>query len=137
MRKTLLIIISLLLIGALATGIYLWNKPHKNLQKATADITITAPELMAAFNEDETAANAKYLDKVVAVTGKVRESVTSGDVTIISLEAEDELGAVTCELDRFRKQDAISVSAGEQITVKGLCSGKTIDVVLVQCVVTK
>lgn len=107
------------------------------MQRATADLTLTAPELMAAFNTDETAANAKYLDKVVAVSGKVIEATTNGEATVVSLEAEDALGAISCELDRFSKQNRMTFSPGEQITLKGMCTGKTMDVVLVQCVVVE
>jgi hypothetical protein len=134
MRRIILIAIAVIGIVGVATAIYLWNKPHKNMQRATADITLTAPELMAAFNEDETTANAKYLDKVVAVTGKVIEATTNGEATVVSLEAADDFGAISCELDRFSKQNRTTFSPGEQITLKGMCSGKTIDVVLVQCV---
>jgi hypothetical protein len=137
MRRTILIIIGVIAVIGLAAGIYLWNKPHKNMQRATADITLTAPELMAAFNEDETTANAKYLDKVVAVSGKVIEASTNGEATVVSLEAADDLGAISCELDRFSKQNRTTFTPGEQITLKGICSGKTIDVVLVQCVLVE
>lgn len=137
MRRNILIIILLVVLGSVATGFYFWYMPHQNMQRATADLTVSAPELMTAFNNDESAANAKYLDKVVAVSGKLREAASSGDVTIVSLEAEDEMGAVTCELDRFSKQKRTSFTPGEQLTLKGICSGKTIDVVLVQCVVVE
>lgn len=137
MKRTILIIIGVVVLAGLATGTYLWNKPHKNMQRATADITLSAPELMAAFNADENAANAKYLDKVVAVTGKVIDAATSGEATVVSLEAADDFGAISCELDRFSKQNRTTFTLGEQITLKGICSGKTIDVVLVQCVLVK
>lgn len=137
MRRIILIIIALVIIGGAAIGTYLWFKPHKNMQRATADITLTAPELMAAFNNDEAAANAKYLDKVVAVSGKVKEATTNDGVTVVSLEADDDFGAVSCELDRFSDQKRTTFAPGEQLTLKGMCSGKTIDVVLVQCVLVE
>lgn len=134
MRKIIIIIIvSVAVIGA-AIGIYQWNKPHQNMQRAKADLSITANELMAAFNNDENAANAKYMNKVIAVTGKVVEATTSGEATVVSLATEDDFGAIACELDRFSKHARTTFSPGEEITLKGICSGKTIDVVLVQCV---
>ncbi|MFN7118494.1 MAG: OB-fold protein [Saprospiraceae bacterium] len=137
MRKNIIILIALIAVLGLAIGIYQYNKPHKNMQRATADLTITAPELMAAFNSDENAANAKYLDKVVAVSGKVLAVNTNEGVTVVSLDAADDLGAISCELDRFSKQNRTNFSPGEQLTIKGICSGKTIDVVLVQCVLVE
>ena len=136
MRRIIFIGIAIVAIGGLATAIYLYNKPHKNMQRATADMAITAPELMAAFKNDEAAANTKYNDKVIVVTGKVAEATTNGEATVVSLEAEDDFGAVSCELDRFSEQNRTTFAPGEQITLKGLCAGNNgIDVVLVQAVV--
>lgn len=137
MRRIILIAVGTIVVISAGIGIYLWNKPHKNMQRAEADMSITAPELMAAFNEDETAANATYLDKVVAVTGTVTEATTNDGVTLVSLETNDDFGAISCELDRFSEHNRTTFTPGEQITLKGLCSGKTIDVVLVQCVLVE
>lgn len=137
MRRTIFIIIAALVVIGLATGIYMWNKPHKNMQRASADLTISAPDLMTAFNEDETAANAKYLDKVIAVKGKVLETNTNGEVTTVSLLTNDDFGAISCELDQMSKQSRTAFAAGEEITLKGICAGKTIDVVLVRCVLVE
>lgn len=137
MRKIILILVGIVIIIGVAGGIYLWNKPHKNMQRAAADITITAAELMNAYNNDEAAANAKYLEKVIAVTGKVVEATTNDGVTMVSLETDDDFGAISCEFDRFSEHKRTTFSPGEQITLKGLCSGKTIDVVLVQCVLVE
>jgi DNA/RNA endonuclease YhcR with UshA esterase domain len=137
MRRNIFIIIAILMVGGVATGIYLWNKPHQNMQRATADLTLTAAELMAAFNTDENAANTKYLDKVVAVTGKVATATTTEGTTVVSLEANDDFGVVSCELDKLSKHKRTTFSQGEEVTLKGVCVGKTLDVVLVRCVLTE
>ncbi len=138
MRKIIFTIIGIISIGALATGIYLWNKPHKNMQRAAADLTIAAADLMAAFKNDENAANARYLDKVVAVSGKVSETTTDGSVTVVSLDAADDFGSITCELDQLSQQNRTDFSPGESITLKGVCAGNNgIDVVLVRCVLVE
>lgn len=121
-------------VGA-GVGVYLWNKPHKNMARAKADLTVTAVELMADFNTDETAANAKYLDKVIAVSGQVQSVNEQNGVTTIILEAEDEMAAIMCELDTLTPTGRTDFAPGETITVKGICAGKTIDIVLVRCVV--
>ncbi|MDX1940201.1 MAG: hypothetical protein SFU99_06585 [Saprospiraceae bacterium] len=137
MRKFFLTAIAVLVIIGLATGIYMWNKPHINMQRASADLAVSASDLMAAFNEDESAANAKYRDKVVAVKGKVLETNTNGGVTIVSMLTNDDFGAISCELDQRSKQKRTEFSAGEEIVLKGICVGKTIDVVMVRCVLVE
>ncbi len=137
MRRIIIILIAIIAVIGAAIGIYQWNKPHQNMQRASADLTVTADELMAAFNNDENAANATYLNKVVAVTGKVLEATVSGEATVVSLATSDDFGAISCELDRFSTHARTTFSPGEAITLKGICSGKTIDVVLVQCVLVE
>jgi UDP-N-acetylmuramyl pentapeptide synthase len=68
MKKLVLFGIVALVIG-LGVAYYLWNKPHRDIAAEDAAFALTADELFDAFEADETAANAKYLDKVVAVTG--------------------------------------------------------------------
>lgn len=137
MRRNIFIIIGLVIMIGAATGIYLWNKPHQNIQKATADLTVEAPALMADFNTDETTANARYLDKVVSVTGKVQTVNSGNGSTLISLEANDDLGVISCELDPAVQHPRTNFSPGEQLTLKGVCAGKMMDVVLTRCVIVE
>lgn len=134
MRRTILIIVAVIIVIGAGTGTYLWFKPHKNMQRAKADITMAATDLMSDFTNDENAANARYLDKVVAVRGKVREVNENNGVKTISLESGDDFGAIACELDNLSKQPDINFAPGDEVTLKGICAGKTIDVVLVRCV---
>lgn len=134
MRRIILIIIAVAAVIGVSVGIYLWNKPHKNMERAQADVVISATELMADFNEDEAAANTKYLDKVIAVKGTIMGVNESNGVTTISLETNDDFGAVACELDNLTEQTHTGFEPGAEVTFKGLCTGKLIDVVLVRCV---
>jgi hypothetical protein len=135
MRKILLIG-GVLAIGAAVVAYLIYNKPHQNMDKATADIQITASELLSAFESDESAANAKFLDKIVAVTGEVREtSTTEEGVTTIVLDTGSAMSGIVCELDTLTEHPKTDFQPGETITVKGVCTGMLMDVVLVRCVV--
>lgn len=127
-------VLLLALVGA-AVGYYLWNKPHQNMEKAAADISIEASELFAAFDTDETAANKEYLDKVIQISGTVRSSSYNeeGDVKV-TLDSRDEMFGVICELDELSEHERTRFDPGEKITMKGKCTGKLMDVVLVRCV---
>src|SRR5690606_39130579 len=98
MKRILYFLLALACLGG-AIGYYLWNKPHENMQTAQADMAIDAATLFNEFNTDEAAANAKYLDKTVAVSGKVKETTKTDDGTVkVSLDTGSEFG-VLCELD--------------------------------------
>ena len=135
MRKILLIA-GFLVIGLGIVAYLIYNKPHQNMQKAEADMKVNAEELFSAFASDETAANEKYLDKVLAVTGEVKSVNTSEEGTVtITLNAGSEMFGVTCELDALSEHAKTDFQPGETITVKGICTGMLMDVVLVRCVV--
>lgn len=124
----------LALIGA-GIGVYLWNKPHENMDRAKTDVQISASELFTAFAENEAQANETYLDKVIAVTGKVREVSNSPEgITKVTLDSGDEMFGVICQLDELSDHQRTDFQPGEAVTFKGKCTGMLMDVVLVRCV---
>lgn len=134
MKKIFLYLLLLALLGA-AVGYYLWNKPHQNIQAASVDANVTAAQLFAAFEQDEAKANEKYLDKIIQVSGRIADSSTGTEGQIkITLESDDPLFGVICELDPLSEHKRTSFLPGETILLKGKCTGKLMDVVLVRCV---
>ncbi len=131
------ILIALLFIGLVAAGygIYLYNKKPADVRKESATFELTATALLEEFNRDETAANTKYLDKVIAVKGTIADikiDTATGQATVI-LDSGDPMAAVTCsfydeELDAVKK-----LAIGAEVIIKGRCTGKLMDVVLNKC----
>ena len=135
MKKILLVLLGLGVIGAFV-GYRMWNKPHQNMQSAKTDLAIDAGQLLKEFNTDENAANAKYLEKTIAVNGKVRE-VTKDEGTVkVVLETGEEFG-VLCTLDELATHPRTDFPVGEAVTFKGKCSGLNFDVQLDRCVEVK
>lgn len=136
MKRLLYFLAAIALIGG-AVGYYLWNKPHTNMQSAKTDLVIEAAALFNEFSADENAANGKYLDKTIAVSGKVKESTKSDDGTIkVSLQTGSDFG-VLCELDPLSKHPRTEFAEGEILTFKGICTGINFDVQLTRCVEVK
>lgn len=135
-KRILLLVLGLGLIAA-AIGIAIWNKPHENMKSSKAEAVVAATELFKEYNADETAANAKFLGKTIAVSGKVKEtSKTEGGPAKIILETGDEF-AVICELDALSQHPRTDFAAGETVTFKGKCDGLNLDVQLSRCVEVK
>ncbi len=133
MKRLLYFLLAVAIIGG-SVGYYLWNKPQKNMQTAKADMAIDATALFNEFANDEIAANAKYLDKTVAVSGKVKETTKSDDGTVkVSLNTGSDFG-VLCELDPLSKHPRTDFTEGETVTFKGICTGLNFDVQLTRCV---
>lgn len=134
MQKRLLLIVAVLALAGAGVGYFLWNKPHQNMQTAKADIVLDATKLFETYNADETAANAQYLEKVIAVSGRVKEATKAEDGTVkVLLETGHDFG-VLCELDPLSQHPRTNFSTGETVTLKGKCVGLNFDVQLVRCV---
>jgi hypothetical protein len=131
MRKFLPALI-IVIIAGLAVGYYLYNKPHREADDVAPDYTMTPAELLSAYEQDEATADATYLDKVISLQGTVLTVNDLEQGSSISLDAGNVMASVICE---FESKDAVKgVQVGQKVNVKGFCSGKLMDVVLVRCI---
>jgi len=135
MKRILLALLALALIGA-GVGYYMWNKPHQDMAAAKTDLAIDATALFAEYNADETSCNAKYLEKVIAVSGKVKEVTNDEGNVKVSLETGGDFG-VRCLLSTTSSHARTEFSPGEAVTFKGTCNGLNFDVELSNCVEIK
>lgn len=134
MKRIFIPLLALVLIGG-AIGFYLYNKPVESLDHKKPDVVTTADEILADYESDEQAANAKYLGKVVEVSGKVSEVSTEGEKNKVIFETSNPISLVITELDEGNSVEGIE--PGEHATVKGMCSGYLSDVILVRATVMK
>jgi len=100
-------------------------------------VVFTANDLLNAFETDESAANTKYLDKIIKVNGIIKdiENNDTGEISVI-LATDNEMSSVICNFDPAFK-DIQKLKKGEEIVIKGLCSGYLMDVVLDRCVLAQ
>lgn len=133
------IVLFLVVAGVIGGGIgyYLFNKKVPSMATEKSDLAVEASQLYAEFNNDETAATAKYVGKIVTVTGKVRESSQLDDGTPkVLLETGSDFG-VSCEFDPNTKHAKTTFQPGETLTLKGECAGLNLDVQVARCVVVQ
>lgn len=136
MKKYLKYLVGLLIIG-LASGAYMYYKPHQNIKTSKADVSLSAMEVFQAFESNESTANDQYLDKIMAVSGKVRDvSKNEEGIVSVTLDAGQDMFGVICQLDQLSKHTREDFPIGEEVSFKGVCTGMLMDVVLVRCVET-
>lgn len=134
MRKVLLFILMLGIIGA-GVGYYMYNKPVASLEKKKPEVEVTASQLLADYETDETKANEMYLGKLVQVSGKVASITDEAGVVKILLEISNPLSSITCELETGMEIGPLK--PGDDVIIKGSCTGYQSlgdmgDVILVQ-----
>lgn len=134
MKKVLIALGVLVLVGA-GLAYYMYNKPVASLEHHKADLSVTADQLIRDYESDEKTADEKYLGKVVEVSGKVADITQEEGKHKVSLETSNPISAIICELEEHLKTEELKV--GEQIKMKGKCSGYLNDVILVQSSIVK
>lgn len=134
-RSIIGVVVLALVVGG---GLYAWkeyNRPVQGADALVAKESLSAADLLSAFQVDEVAATAKYVgttDQAINVRGTIRgmEPADGGKVNV-TLETGDALAGVVCE---FAEADVpMDWRAGARVGVKGICTGMLLDVVLVRC----
>lgn len=134
MRKKLLFFTGIVLLCLAGRGLFLYNKPHGGVGDTKADVAVTSADLYHQYNADETTANAKFMDKIITVTGVVSEVSQADKTCTILLKNKEDGGGVSCNL--FNHPNAL-VKEGETVTIKGRCTGFLMDVALTGCEIEK
>ena len=124
-------VVFIALAGILA-ALYMFNLKHTDMAKARPDFKITSTILQKAFEDDETAASKFYINKILEVTGKIA-SVKPAENKFISicLVTGSDLSSVICTFPAI--SDPSMLCVGEEITLRGECSGFLMDVLLNNC----
>lgn len=129
-RSLALIAVILLAVAALAWW-YAWNKPHRDVINESS-ISISADSLYNEYNSNETEANKQFLDKAISVHGAVQQIISNQQgQQVILLETSDPVAAVSATL---KDLPTMQLKKGDHITIKGICSGFSSDVVLRDCI---
>lgn len=129
----------LLLAGLLAAGAYYYvfifsRNNHRQVQNEQA-ITIGAEMLADQFSTEETSANARYLDKVLAVKGIMLEAGVNneGKTTLLLQGDTSSMTHIFCTLiSEIPAPPRLS-----EVTVKGICTGILSDVIVVDALLIK
>lgn len=105
-----------------------FNQCKKNIDKDDiSEVKVTASKLSLDYEENSVAADKKYKNKILYVTGNVYEVDEDLWGTIyVTLENNRHSGGVRCYFSDTHKDRIADLSKGEKIKVKGKCVGKSI-----------
>ncbi|WP_299014015.1 hypothetical protein [uncultured Polaribacter sp.] len=134
--KKIIISALILLIIGLFVAYKMYNKPHVNVADEKATVSLSAAKLLQDFSTDEATANADYLEKIIQVKGIVAEAKVENNKGIVTLETGDDFATILCHLTVEETKNINTIKVGQNISLKGICTGFLMDVVLVKCVIT-
>lgn len=123
-RKQTIWIGLLLLLGAVA--IYAWREYHRanvKLDDIAADLSIPANDLLKEYLVNDSTADLKYRNKILAVTGIIKGvDSAGGDCTLILGDTTD-MSSIRCLLDSSYCAAGKHFNRGQHITIKGAITG--------------
>lgn len=135
MKKTILAILGILLIGGGIWFYMLYNQKVASLENQKPDVEVSAEQLLSDYTADEKKANDTYLGKVIQVSGKVSTVTEEEGKKKVNLDTGNPISAIICEVENGK--DIGEIKVGDEVKMKGLCSGYLSDVIVVQANVVK
>lgn len=131
-RRTVYALLAVVMIAAIlaAVGVMIYNKPHRDVETAPPAFSMTAEQLVGEFSQDEAGANALYGGKVIRVNGPLKEIIRNDSTLILLLGDTSQLMGVSCYVQDGEQVQAAGITPGQMVTVKGICNGLLMDVIL-------
>jgi hypothetical protein len=121
-KKIVIAIIALSLVLGAAYW-YIFNDKFADTTERKAEFTVSADSFIQEFESNDSVANKKYADKIVAVSGRVSE-LEAADSTINVKFSNSLTGSyIIFDFQAQHAAEAKSLKIGDSITVKGSCSG--------------
>jgi len=136
-RKKSVLILIIVVIGLGIGGWYVYTKylnpPHRDI-KEEVGIKVDAEKIFQDYTANQKNADSIYLDKAIEVSGKIISTNKNAEnKLVIYLQTSDPIFGVICTMEG----DASSLKKGDDVKIKGICTGFASDVVLIRCFVVK
>ena len=107
MKKKLLIFLIVFIVGSFLLYNYIY-KDHRDIASEKESFALSVSDLKVDFSNNDSLANAKYLDKVIIIYGKI----TSIDLPSKNIVVEESLSATS-------KEQLSGLKIGDSIQLKG------------------
>jgi hypothetical protein len=111
----------------------MYTKPRQSAAGEDAVVSIAADSLFLQYQRDEQGSDHKYLGKVIEVKGKISDIQHNGQSEIWILSGQPGAGGINCQLFAVEKSPQYKI--GDQVSLKGRCTGFLMDVNLADCVI--
>ena len=128
----LLIAAIVVIVAAILAWSFVFKKADLSVSGQKVAIEIEAPKLLNAFETKEDSANMKFNGKVISVTGTIAEVKEDPQNISVYLKEKDATSGIMCSFDKsaVKSQD---FKVGQQLKLKGICTGYLMDVLLNKC----
>lgn len=101
--------------------------------ESEATYVLTAQNLIDEYRDNETDTDKKYSETVIQVRGKVFEISTLKGNSVITLKDEELESSIICHMLPEDNKRTLQIKKGDEINIKGICTGYLMDVIMVRC----
>jgi hypothetical protein len=134
MKKIIFFIIAIVMVMVASIAYYQFTKTHADTADLEAVAQLSSSQLFEEFSKNEKLASERYVGKIIEVNGRIFSIVEGeNDDLEILLVAEGEMFGVVCSLEK--NDESLALNEGQEITIKGECSGILSDVILIRCII--
>ncbi len=117
-KFTLGLIVIVVIAGA-GFAWWVYHKPHRNINNEIA-VKVATNALLDAFKQNEKTASANYTDKVLELSGIVKEaSKNEAGNWVVNIENDVHTGSITVAFSTLQN----TIQAFDSIAYKGICAG--------------
>jgi hypothetical protein len=118
--------LAVLILAVIAAGIYWYVATEKfsDTKDRKAAFTVSAVDFIREFRLDDSAANRKYRERIVALNGRISELESPDSATVNVKFVDPDTGDYA--IFAFQEQhlaEARTLKTGDSISIKGSCSG--------------
>ena len=113
------------------------NQEHVDVKKTAPDMIIAVDEILSDYQNDEEKANSRFTDKIIQLKGVISKISTQNDNATVTLMSPNFDATVICSFQSEESLSVLKYEEGGEISLKGICKGYLLDVILVNCVLIK
>lgn len=108
----------------------IFDEEFDSTENLKADYILTARGLLQEFSANDSASNKKYLEKVLEVNGSTTAAKLAEDSTG-TIRFEDSTGSYAIfSVEKSQYEKMRELKAGDEVSVKGVCSGSIFSEIL-------
>jgi len=134
------LLVFLLLMLCAAGGIYgyrQYNRKSPDTHHLRPAFFVSARDFIKHFQSNETKASAKYADKTISVNGIIYVVQDVDTAATVILNDGSSISSIICQFEKENVREVQNLKEGDKVTIKGICTGYLMDVVMVRCVVDR
>ena len=130
-KKPLLIGGFLIVVGVAVTYWVVATEKFADTSSRKAAYTVNAGDLIREFKQNDSAANAKYADKIITVNGTISALEAPDSATVnVKMEDPETKDLIIFAFQEQHLEEAKTLKVGDAVSIKGSCSGGSIDGIL-------